>query len=226
MYFNLRTVLSLGANGNPLQCSCLENPRDGGAWWAAVYGVAQSWTGLKWLRSSSSNAQTVQCLTHGNASIRLYVNNYNCNKSCLGNLFLKTCTPDDTATVYLTQRHCRIHSPWLILCQNDFRMYVLGKGLGNSYNFEVFFFYLFSTVSWEVYKALLKLVASEDTCFWRLCQKTFLSFYTLINFATRCSEWLSLCLLVPEWNYLLGDQESVHCCIITYQYLQFSRRDL
>ena len=34
-------------NGNPLQCSCLENPRDGGAWWAAVYGVAKSWTRLK-----------------------------------------------------------------------------------------------------------------------------------------------------------------------------------
>ena len=34
-------------NGNPLQCSCLENPRDGGAWWPAVYGVAQSWTRLK-----------------------------------------------------------------------------------------------------------------------------------------------------------------------------------
>ena len=33
-------------NGNPLQCSCLENPRDGGAWWAAIYGVAQSWTRL------------------------------------------------------------------------------------------------------------------------------------------------------------------------------------
>ena len=40
-------------NGNPLQCSCLENPRDGGAWWAAVYGVAQSRTQLKWLSSSS-----------------------------------------------------------------------------------------------------------------------------------------------------------------------------
>ena len=40
-------------NGNPLQCSCLENPRDGGAWWAAVYGVTQSWTRLK--RLSSSN---------------------------------------------------------------------------------------------------------------------------------------------------------------------------
>ena len=34
-------------NGNPLQCSCLENPRDGGAWWPAVYGVAQSQTWLK-----------------------------------------------------------------------------------------------------------------------------------------------------------------------------------
>ena len=43
-------------NGNPLQCSCLENPRDGGAWWAAVYGVAQSRTQLKRLSSSSSSS--------------------------------------------------------------------------------------------------------------------------------------------------------------------------
>ena len=42
-------------NGNPLQCSCLENPRDGRAWWAAVYGVAQSRTLLKRLSSSSSS---------------------------------------------------------------------------------------------------------------------------------------------------------------------------
>ena len=41
-------------NGNPLQCSCLENPRDGGAWWAAVCGVAQSRIRLKRLSSSSS----------------------------------------------------------------------------------------------------------------------------------------------------------------------------
>ena len=41
-------------NGNPLQCSCLENPRDGGARWAAFYWVAQSWTQLKRLSSSSS----------------------------------------------------------------------------------------------------------------------------------------------------------------------------
>ena len=42
-------------NSNPFQCSCLENPRDRGAWWAAIYGVAQSRTWLKWLSSSSSS---------------------------------------------------------------------------------------------------------------------------------------------------------------------------
>ena len=45
-------------NGNPLQCSCLENPRDGGAWWAAVSGVAQSWIRLKRLSSSSSSSSS------------------------------------------------------------------------------------------------------------------------------------------------------------------------
>ena len=42
-------------NGNPLQCSCLENPRDRATWWAAVYGVTQSRTRLKWVSSSSSS---------------------------------------------------------------------------------------------------------------------------------------------------------------------------
>ena len=49
-------------NGNPLQCSCLENPRDGGAWWAAVYGVAQSRTLLKRLSSSSSSRENLENL--------------------------------------------------------------------------------------------------------------------------------------------------------------------
>ena len=48
-------------NGGPLQCSCLENPRDGGAWWAAVSGVAQSRTRLKQCSSSSSS---IQLLSH------------------------------------------------------------------------------------------------------------------------------------------------------------------
>ena len=43
-------------NGKPLQCSCLENPMDGGAWWAAIYGVIQSQTWLKRLSSSSSSS--------------------------------------------------------------------------------------------------------------------------------------------------------------------------
>ena len=47
-------MLDGGANGNPLQYSCLENPVDRGAWWAAIYGVTQSWTPLKRLSSSSS----------------------------------------------------------------------------------------------------------------------------------------------------------------------------
>ena len=46
-------------NGNPLQCSSLENPRDGGAWWAVVYGVAQSRTRLKWLSSSMEDGWDV-----------------------------------------------------------------------------------------------------------------------------------------------------------------------
>ena len=52
-------------NGNPLQCSCLENPRDGEFWWAAVYGIAQSWTRLKRLSSSSYSLLHGIFLTQG-----------------------------------------------------------------------------------------------------------------------------------------------------------------
>ena len=58
-------------NGNPLQCSCLENPRDGGAWWVAVYEVAQSWTWLKRLSSSSSMLYTCILLYVNYISINL-----------------------------------------------------------------------------------------------------------------------------------------------------------
>ena len=53
LHFHFSLSCTGEGNGNPLQCSCLENPRDGGAWWAAVYGVAQSRTRLKRLGSSS-----------------------------------------------------------------------------------------------------------------------------------------------------------------------------
>ena len=48
-----------GGHGNPLQCSCLESLRDGGAWWAAIYGVIQSQILLKQISSSSSSSSSV-----------------------------------------------------------------------------------------------------------------------------------------------------------------------
>ena len=54
LHFHLSLSCIGKGNGNPLQCSCLESPRNGGAWWAAVYGVVQSRTRLKRLSSSSS----------------------------------------------------------------------------------------------------------------------------------------------------------------------------
>ena len=62
-------------NGNPLQCSCLENPRDRGAWWAAVFGVAQSRTRLKQLSSSSSSrvhSNVLPCVQHMKTFVSLY----------------------------------------------------------------------------------------------------------------------------------------------------------
>ena len=59
---NKLNLINGEGNGNPLQHSCLENPRDRGAWWAAIYGVAQSRTRLKRLSSSSSSSKRVHVL--------------------------------------------------------------------------------------------------------------------------------------------------------------------
>ena len=58
-------------NGNPLQYSCLENPRDGGAWWAAVYGVAQNWTQLRRLSSSRDGSSEVRPSENWENSIQI-----------------------------------------------------------------------------------------------------------------------------------------------------------
>ena len=65
LHFHLSLSCIGEGNGNLLQCSCLENPRDGGAWWAAVYGVAQSQTRLKRLSRSSSSSMFLLCLLSG-----------------------------------------------------------------------------------------------------------------------------------------------------------------
>ena len=67
-------------NGNPLQCSCLENPRDGRAWWAAIYGDAQSRTRLKRLSSSSSVFSPVWAYSI-----------LSCNKSWISKLEVLSC---------------------------------------------------------------------------------------------------------------------------------------
>ena len=64
LYFDIPRVSIGEGNGTPLQYSCLGNPRDGGAWWAAIYGVTQSRTRLKWLSSSSSRASITVSKSH------------------------------------------------------------------------------------------------------------------------------------------------------------------
>ena len=64
LHFHFSLSCTGEGNGNSLQCSCLENPRDGGAWWAAVYGVTQSRTWLKRRSSSSSVYMSIPNLSH------------------------------------------------------------------------------------------------------------------------------------------------------------------
>ena len=59
LHFHFSRSCTGEANGNSLQCSCLKNPRDGRAWWATIYGVAQSRTRLKRLSNSSRSMQTI-----------------------------------------------------------------------------------------------------------------------------------------------------------------------
>ena len=61
LHFHFSLSCTGEGHGNPLQCSCLDNPRDGGAWWAAVYGVAQSRTRLKRFSSSNSSIMGLCC---------------------------------------------------------------------------------------------------------------------------------------------------------------------
>ena len=63
LHFHFSLSCTGEGNGDPLQCSCLENPRDGGAWWAAVYGVTQSRTQLKWLSSNTKHRRCRQIPT-------------------------------------------------------------------------------------------------------------------------------------------------------------------
>ena len=67
IYRKQARLSGLEGNGNPLQCFCLENPRDGGAWWASFYGVTQSRTRLNRLSSSSSSSAAQTRVVQGPA---------------------------------------------------------------------------------------------------------------------------------------------------------------
>ena len=70
LHFHFALSCTGEGNGNPLQCSCLENPRDRGVWWAAVYGVTQSRTRLKRLSNSSSS---IPLHTHTHTHTHTYI---------------------------------------------------------------------------------------------------------------------------------------------------------
>ena len=92
-------------NGNPLQSSCLENPRDRGAWWAAIYGVTQSRTWLKWLSSSSNVCMLIPKIF-----------GYLKEKGLNLDFFLvsvKTIHASPNPTLSLTKRRAQSPSPWL-----------------------------------------------------------------------------------------------------------------
>ena len=76
LHFHFSLSCIREGNGNPFQCSCLENPRDGGAWLAAVYGVTPSWTRLKWLSSSSSSRKYYPGIS--NCNFKKYHKNTKC----------------------------------------------------------------------------------------------------------------------------------------------------
>ena len=132
-------------NGNPLQCSCLENPRDGRAWGAAVYGVAQSRTRLKRLNSSSSRLKWIQQRAQTCAV------NIRCEWYCI---FPSSAPPPPTFSPSSSQQHFSpVHSMpapgWQLLYCTPVLFKVLYCKLRNVfYTFLVCFYILF------VWKAL------------------------------------------------------------------------
>ena len=108
-----------------------------------------------------------------------------------GNLFLKTCTPDYTATVYLAQKHCLEPFSLANLVPKLSQDICLGKGSGGILTILRYSFYLFSAASWKVYKALLKLVRQVLSCPLLMSVSEAFSVLSLqIKFCTQSSQWL------------------------------------
>ena len=102
LHFHFSLSCTGEGNGSPLQCSCLENPRDGGAWWAAVYGVAQSRTRLKGLSSSSSSSPSEEQCAHKHEHLCIYrsfpLDHLRPTPPHLGNCHPSTCSSHGTSS--------------------------------------------------------------------------------------------------------------------------------
>ena len=111
-------------NGNPLQCSCLENPRDGRAWWAAVYGVAQSRTRLK--RLSSNMAES---LCYSPETITVLFDNWQRQNKMLKKLITsnKTCNIlSEYSQTQFNQESTQSKLKWRDKLKNNWSKYIKG----------------------------------------------------------------------------------------------------
>ena len=118
-------------NGNPLQCSCLENPRDRGSWWAAVYGVAQSRTWLK-RHSSSSSSITYHPLIYLDYNFDIY-NIFMCSV-----ILKKICTTSKLRVIFYLVEIFRTSSLGSIISSNPERTALKWAGLGGSWDTKEF----------------------------------------------------------------------------------------
>ena len=110
-------------NGNPLQCSCLENPRDRGGWWAMVHRVAKCWTRLKWL---STHACSINNLSYTSAT-RYTLKNLTSRhyESCIFSFFWYHCkAPRVNKDLHL---YSILSHGWQILGNMDFRRGLLSR---------------------------------------------------------------------------------------------------
>ena len=125
LHFNFSLSCVGEGNGNPLQYCCLENPRDWGAWWAAVYGVAQSRTRLKRLSSSSSTCidPSIQW-QHTSAAENTPTSTFS-SQLCVAAIFYQILYLLDCLFLMLVHNHifyrCYIFNSckWLVVCLAD-----------------------------------------------------------------------------------------------------------
>ena len=133
LQFNISLACTGGGNGNPLQCSCLENSRDGGGWWAAVYGVTQSQTRLKWLSSSCRNIREnttlkIPSATFKSSAVLIEYSNFNVDMKQRWLLFLAFYLENTVSGFYKglgISQQCVLSRVWQLRSEYDMNLILL-----------------------------------------------------------------------------------------------------